>query len=118
MGRCLGVEPAMQGAVQQGVEGLGDLVGADVPQRGLAEQEGRQPVADRVAQRAVRQVRPGLALGGAQKGDAVAPLRPRRRPGQAIDPEPPQSLGEGTSRRLVPSGRATGSRPARSRRAA
>ena len=69
---------------QRRVEGAGKVIGADLVELRLADEERRKP-AGIGGQRLVRQVRPRLPLGAPQEQRAVAALLERFRPWQARD---------------------------------
>ena len=99
MGRRLRLEPPRHVPWQKGAQGLPEIVGADVGERRLAIEIGRQPVANGRRQRRVGEVWPFLALGPPEEHDAVAPLAQRLRPWQAIEAERGDALGEQDRRR-------------------
>ena len=100
MGRRLGVEAPAQPVGQEAGERIAEVVGAELGQRGLAEQGGHEPVVDFGGKTRVRQVRPFVAFGSAQEHDALAPLLQGLRPRQPVaSPALTIGIGEQSGRR-------------------
>ena len=92
--RRFGVEPARQFVGERLRERGLEIVGRDLGERRASRNKGREPVLSACRQSGVGQIRPFIALGAAQKGDAVAPLHLRLRPRQARHAEPADAARE------------------------
>ena len=81
------IEPARQLIGEKLSERRLEVVGRNVRERRAPLNERRKPVFGACRQSGVGEVRPLVALGATQKGDAVAPLHLRLRPWQPRDAE-------------------------------
>ena len=123
MRRRLGIEALAQIPRQQGVERSGQIVGADLRERGFVHEERRQPFRCGLCERGIGQVGPLVTLGAAQKRNAIAQLQLRLAPRQLADAERgnagrEQSCGLGIGRdRFDLLGKRDGAQPARAPRA-
>ena len=100
MGRRFVSEAPRQVPGQRRVEGAGKVIGADLVELRLADEERRKPA--RIGgKRLVRQVRPRLALGAAQEHHPVPPLLERFRPRQAREAKRKDAARQRERGRLV-----------------
>ena len=100
MGRRFVVKAPPEVPGQHRVEGAREVVGADLVELRFADKERREP--RRIgAERLVRQVRPGLALGLGQEHHPVPPLLERFGPRQAREPKRQEFAREHQRSRLV-----------------
>src|SRR4029077_9298826 len=94
MGRCFGVKAPAQVPWQKSVERSGKIAHADLRQRGLADEKGREPFGCRARQYFIRQIRPFISFRSLQKIHAIAELLLRLAPRELADAQSGDTLGQ------------------------
>ncbi len=79
---------------QQRHDGIRQIVGRDLRQRGLVGQQRSEPIGGRGGERRIGQIGPLAAFGPAQKHHPIAPLQQRLAPRQPVEAERQNAVGE------------------------